>query len=113
MIQVYGIKNCGSVKKAITFLKDRNLEFTLIDFKLQKPSVLELESWLKVVDINVLLNKKGTTYKKLGLKAMDLDEKEIKEWLLKEPLLIKRPVIMYKNNVIVGFDIEKYMEIFA
>lgn len=113
MIQVYGIKNCGSVKKAITFLKDRNLEFTFIDFKLQKPSVLELESWLKVVDINVLLNKKGTTYKKLGLKAMDLDEKEIKEWLLKEPLLIKRPVIMYKNNVIVGFDIEKYMEIFA
>ncbi|MDA3966618.1 MULTISPECIES: arsenate reductase family protein [Helicobacter] len=108
MIKVYGIKTCGSVKKAINYLEENGIEFEFIDFKKQKPSKEELESWLKYISLKVLLNNKGMTYKKLGLSKLSLSDEEIFNYLLQEPLLIKRPVIATKDSVIVGFDEEIY-----
>ncbi|WP_300826810.1 arsenate reductase family protein, partial [Helicobacter sp. UBA3407] len=53
---------------------------------------------------------KGTTYKKLGLRELQLTPAKIKEWLIKEPMLIKRPVIVHSNGVIVGFNEEAYQK---
>lgn len=104
MVKIYGIKNCGSVKKALNFLNSKNIPYEFIDFKVTPPTQNHLNDWLKFVSLETLCNKKGTTYKRLGLKDLTLTESEIKEWLLKEPMLIKRPVIEYQNGVIVGFD---------
>lgn len=108
MIKVYGIKNCGSVKKALNFLEERKIQYEFIDFKKTPPSQEELELWLKTIPLTTLCNSKGTTYKKLGLKDKNLSQEEIKDYLLKEPTLIKRPVISTPNETIVGFDLEKY-----
>ena len=77
-------------------------------FKKTPPSQEELELWLKTIPLTTLCNHKGTTYKKLGLKDKNLSQEEIKDYLLKEPTLIKRPVISTPNETIVGFDLEKY-----
>ncbi len=112
MIQVYGIKSCGSVKKALTFFATHNLEYTFHDFKKEKPSEEKIASWLWHVDMKKLLNTQGTTYKKLNLKALDLDNASKQEWLYKENLLIKRPVVEFGEKVLVGFDEEIYKGVF-
>lgn len=104
MVKIYGIKNCGSVKKALNFLNSKNIPYEFIDFKVVPPTQNLLNNWLKFVGLETLYNKKGTTYKKLGLKDLALTKSEIKGWLIKEPMLIKRPVIECKEGVIVGFD---------
>ncbi|WP_198304583.1 arsenate reductase family protein [Arcobacter vandammei] len=112
MIKVYGIKTCGSVRNALKFFKDQNTEVEFVDFKTYTPNKEQLEDWTKKVDINILFNSKGTKYKTLGLKELNLDENGKKEWLIKEPMLYKRPVIEYGNKVIVAWDEEEYKKIF-
>jgi len=112
-MKVYGIKTCGSVKKALKFFDERGIEYEFHDFKKEPVGCEKLKEWLKRVDINTLFNKRGTKYRQLKLKALNLDENGMKEWLCKENLLIKRPVIELDNgDLVVGFDEEKYKEIF-
>jgi Spx/MgsR family transcriptional regulator len=112
-MKVYGIKTCGSVKKALKFFNDKAIEYEFHDFKKAPVGCDKIEEWLKKVDINTLFNKRGTKYRQLKLKELNLDEEGMKEWLCRENLLIKRPVIELDNgDIIVGFDEEKYKEIF-
>ncbi|MDD5211473.1 MAG: arsenate reductase family protein [Sulfuricurvum sp.] len=112
MIVVYGIKNCDSVKKALKFLNERSIPYSFFDFKSSPVGFDKVQEWLNHVDMTVLLNTKGTTYRTLGLKSLDLDNNQKTQWMSKENLLIKRPVIQYSSNVIVGFDLSKYEGIF-
>lgn len=112
MIQIYGIKNCDSLKKALSFLKKHNLEYELHDFKSDPVSCEKVSSWLQEIDMKTLFNARSTTYRNLKLKEMNLDESAQKEWLCKENLLIKRPVIEFKNKVIVGFNEENFKGVF-
>jgi arsenate reductase (glutaredoxin) len=112
MLKIYGIKNCGSVKKALSFFKEHNLEYEFQDLKKENVSCDEVSSWLKQVDMKTLFNTKGTTYRKLGLKELNLDDNGKKEWLCKENMLIKRPVIEYGDKVVVAFDEEVYKGVF-
>lgn len=112
MIQVYGIKNCDSVKKALKFFKEHDLEYTLFDFKTEDLPCEKISSWLEHTEMKVLFNTRSTTYRNLKLKEMNLDEVGQKEWLCKENLLIKRPVVEYNDKVIVGFNEENYQRSF-
>ena len=94
MIKVYGIKTCGSVRNALKFFKDHNIEVDFVDFK------------------TILFNSKGTKYKTMNLKELNLDEQGKKEYLANEPMLFKRPVIEYGDNLIVAWDEEEYKKIF-
>ncbi len=109
MLHVYGIKNCDSVKKALSFLKKHNLEFTLHDFKTEALPCSKIDEWLHKTEIQTLFNAKSTTYRNLKLKELNLDEDEQKEWLCRENLLIKRPVIESGTNLLVGFNEENYI----
>jgi len=108
MIKVYGIKNCDSVKKALSFLKKYNLDYTLQDFKTDKVSCDEISSWLEQVQIKTLFNSRSTTYRTLKLKELNPNDEEKKEWLCKENLLIKRPVIIFNEKILVGYNEEDY-----
>jgi len=108
MIRVYGIKNCDSVKKAIKFFKLHDLAYTLVDFKTTPFGCDKVNTWLTQTDMKTLLNTRGTTYRTLGLKALDLTDEAKAEWLCKENILIKRPVVEYENNLIVGFNSTQY-----
>lgn len=118
-VVVYGIKTCGSVQKARKYLDSRGVVYEFIDLK-----TAHLEStflaWLaEQVGIEVLLNTKGATYKKLGLKDQNLSQEQKLHAMLEYPLLIKRPVIVYKPSsasamqVLVGFDESRLAEVFG
>ncbi|MRI58488.1 MAG: arsenate reductase family protein [Epsilonproteobacteria bacterium] len=113
-MKVYGIKTCGSVKKALKFLNDRGMEYEFVDFKKSPVGCDKIDEWIAKVGIEKLFNKRGTKYRQLGLKDLNLDENGMREWLCKENLLIKRPVIeLDDGRVIVGFDEELYKEVFG
>ena len=112
MIKVYGIKNCDSVKKALKFFKVHELEYTLFDFKTEILPCKKISAWLTQVEMKTLFNARSSTYRNLKLKEMNLSESEQEEWLCKENLLIKRPVVEYKDKVIVGFNEENYQRSF-
>ena len=109
---IYGIKNCDSVKKAVKYMKYRGLEYNFVDFKLTPVGDEKINSWLQYQNIDKLFNARSTTYRNLKLKELGLSDKEKADWMAKENLLIKRPVIEYDGKVLVGFNQDQYKEIF-
>ncbi|QOP43338.1 Spx/MgsR family RNA polymerase-binding regulatory protein [Sulfurimonas sediminis] len=112
MIKVYGIKNCDSVKKALSFFKKHDLAYELFDFKTQKLPCEKIDYWVSKVGIKPLFNTRSTTYRNLKLKELNLDAQQQQEWLCTENLLIKRPVVEYNDDVLVGFNEEQYQRSF-
>lgn len=112
MIHIYGIKTCGSVQKALRFLDSRSLAYTFHDFKKAPVDYEKIKFWASHVPMSTLLNTKGTTYKTLGLKSLELDEEGKIRWMSDHNLLIKRPVIEYNDRIIVGFEPSYYEGIF-
>ena len=108
-MKVYGIKTCDTVRKALKFLKEKGVEFDFVDLKKEPVGCETIDRWLSRVDLATLFNKRGTKYRMLKLKDLGLDETGMREWLCRENLLIKRPVVETDDGqVIVGFDPERY-----
>jgi len=110
---IYGIPTCGSVRNARKFFKDNEIDVEFVDFKKTSVECERIDTWIKGSDINVLFNNKGKKYRDLKLKELNLDEDGKREWLCKENMLFKRPVVEYKDQIIVGWDEDKYKEIFC
>ena len=110
MLKIYGIKNCDSVRKAIKFFKSHELPYTFIDFRETPVEETTIKEWLKHSDIKTLFNTRGTTYRTLKLKGLDLSDEDKQLWLSKENMLIKRPVITFDNDMIVGYNESQYLE---
>ncbi|MGB3752118.1 MAG: arsenate reductase family protein [Arcobacteraceae bacterium] len=114
MINIYGIKTCSTVRKAIKFCKDNALEYTFIDFRATPLEEDKVKYFASKVDINLLFNNRGTKYKDLKLKEQNLDESGKLEWLIKENMLLKRPVVEYvkkdEDKVLISFNEEIYKE---
>lgn len=108
MVHVYGIKSCGSVKKALQFLDTHAIAYAFHDFKTSPVSGDKIQEWADKVGLSVLLNTKGTTYRTLNLKSLSLDNHDKIEWMSNHNLLIKRPVIETDGKVIVGYDQSQY-----
>ena len=109
MLKIYGIKNCDSVRKAIKFFKQQAIAYDFIDFREAPVSQDSIETWLKHTDIKTLFNTRGTTYRTLKLKDMELSDAQKVTWLARENMLIKRPVVMFENNIIVGYNETQYL----
>ncbi len=114
MIKVYGIKTCDTVRKALKFLRERGVAFEFVDLKKEPVDCDTIDRWLEKVEIGTLFNRRGTKYRTLKLKELNLDEAGMREWLCKENLLIKRPVIeTEEGELVVGFDPERYEALFG
>ena len=114
MATVYGIKNCDTVKKACAWLTQHEIDFQFHDFRKDGLSKTKVSSWLTSVDWETLLNKRGTTWRKLSnQQKSDTNKTTISGMMVEEPTLIKRPVLEHEGKVIVGFNIEVYQEIFS
>jgi len=109
---LYGIKTCDSVRKALRFIKSHELAFDFVDYKKEQVGEAKIRQWLEKTTIEKLFNNRGTKYRTLKLKELNLDEEGKIAWMAKENYLIKRPVIEYNDQVIVGFDEGSYAEIF-
>lgn len=104
---VYGIPNCDTVKKARAWLTDHGVAYQFHDFKKQGVPAELLPNWLAQVGEAVLLNRKGTTWRKLdeATRAALVDDNSIIALMLTQPSVIKRPVALWPNGQIsVGFD---------
>jgi len=109
---IYGIKTCGSVRKAIKFCKDNDIEFTFVDFRKEPLEDSKIDFFSSFIDINLLFNNKGTKYRDLKLKDLNLDEKGKLSWLKKDNMLLKRPIIEFNNKALCAFDEEIYKSTF-
>ncbi len=108
MLHVIGIKNCNTVRKALGWFKDNEVEYEFIDLKKEPLTEAELRELEMKVGLDVLVNKRGMTYRKLGLKEKNLNNEELFQELLKNQMMIKRPVLIKNQAVIVGFDEDSY-----
>jgi len=111
---LFGIKNCDTVKKARRWLTDNNLEFEFHDFRQNGLDRETIEHWLKSVDWEILLNKRGTTWRKLDdPRKEQLDQAVAIELMLENPTLIKRPVLVSEQTCKVGFKEADYATLFG
>ena len=105
-IKVYGIKNCDTMKKTFTFLDEKGLVYDFIDYKKQKPTAALLTSFLEKTTLSSLVNKQGTTYKKMAeaqKAALETVETAL-PILMENSSMIKRPLIVYPDgSVTLGF----------
>jgi Spx/MgsR family transcriptional regulator len=109
-VTLYGIKNCDTMKKARTWLDDREVAYEFHDYKALGIDREHLERWSKAVGWEVLLNRAGTTFKKLPEeKQAPIDERKAIQLMLEQPSMIKRPVLeMTRGKLLVGFKPESY-----
>ncbi len=106
---MYGIPNCDSVKKSRAWLSERDIEYTFHDYKKQGAAADELTAWVEQAGLARVLNKAGTTYKKLpdDVKAQ-MDGPKAIAVMAEQPSLIKRPIVRYDGGLLVGFKPEEW-----
>ena len=108
MLQIYGIPNCDTVQKTMKWLKSKEIDFEFHDFKKEGITQKKIESWLKKVPLEKLLNKASTTYKALEAGLKPVNETDAIALMTSQPSCIKRPVVEYGKEVLVGFKEEIY-----
>lgn len=104
MLKVYGIKNCNKVRDTFKWLNENEIEYEFINLKKEPLSEGKLDEFVHKVGLDVLINKRGTTYRNLGMKDKDLSEDELFDVLLENQTMIKRPVLELDDAVMVGYD---------
>lgn len=111
MITLYGIPNCDTVKKARTWLTERGVEYSFHDFKKQGVPTDQVDGWLKAVGWETLVNRKGTTWRKLdeSERAAVVDNASAQALVLANASVIKRPVVQWNDGTVtVGFNAEAW-----
>lgn len=101
---LYGIPNCDTVKKARTWLEDRRFAYAFHDYKKEGITKEKLKSWCAEAGWEKVLNRAGTTFKKLPESAKTgLDEARAIALMREQPSMIKRPIVEHDGGLIVGF----------
>lgn len=110
-ITIYGIKNCDTMKKARAWLDAHRVAYQFHDYKAAGIERAVLEGWAKQVGWETLLNRAGTTFRKLPEQQKEaLDEKKAIALMLAQPAMIKRPVLDIGGRLTVGFKPEIYAQ---
>lgn len=113
-VQVYGIPNCDTVKKARKWLEARELEYVFHDFKKEGVSPENLEQWIAAKGVDVVLNRRGTTFRKLpDADKVDIDSAKAATLLQEHTSMIKRPVVVHAGGILVGFKEDEWSAAFS
>jgi Spx/MgsR family transcriptional regulator len=104
-IHFYGIPNCDTVKKARKWIDAKGLDYTFHDYKKEGADAGKVADWISDKGVDVVLNKRGTTYRKLAdaEKAQADDAAAAVNLLVSNPSMIKRPVVEHDGGLLVGF----------
>jgi Spx/MgsR family transcriptional regulator len=110
-VTLYGIKNCDTMKKARAWLDAKGVPYAFHDYKAEGIDRARLETWAGSVGWETLLNRAGTTFRKLpDADKAGLDEGRAIALMLDQPSMIKRPVLDLGGRLVVGFKPEQYEE---
>ncbi|MBZ2167577.1 ArsC family reductase [Marinobacter sp. F4216] len=113
-MKLYGIKNCDTVKKARKWLDERNIAYDFHDFKKDGLDSERLTQWEQAVGWETLLNRRGTTWRKLPDEVRDtIGAQSAHQIMLDNPSIIKRPVVEHDGSVSVGFKDDDWAQKFA
>lgn len=114
MTTLYGIRNCDTMKKAWTWLDQHGVAYDLHDYKKQGIDRGRLEGWVRELGWETLLNRSGTTFRKLpDADRASLDAGKAVELMLAQPSMIKRPVLEADGKLLVGFKPAEYEAAFG
>jgi arsenate reductase len=113
VITVYGIKNCDTIKKARKWLTDNSVEYNFHDVRTDGIDAATLDGWIDQVGLETILNRRGTTWRKLDSDDQNgVNRSNVTALLLKYPAIIKPPVLDLDGTITVGFKAEQYQTIF-
>ncbi|GJM14557.1 MAG: arsenate reductase [Pseudohongiella sp.] len=112
MIRIYGIKNCDTIKKTLLWFKQQQIDFEFIDYKKTPPDDALVETFLKQFSVDMLINKRGTTWRKLdeGLKS-DLTREQAIALMCEQSSVIKRPIIETNDKWLIGYDPDSFQQL--
>lgn len=111
---LYGIKACDTMKKARTWLDEHQVDYAFHDYKSVGIDRANLEKWCNEHGWQTVLNRAGTTFRKLeDAQKADLDQVKAIELMLAQPSMIKRPVLDLGDNTLVGFKPDNYQAALA
>lgn len=114
MLTIYGIKNCNSVKKAINFCEENNIDFDFHDYKKSGANQDLINKFISSFSFDEVLNKKGMTFRNLS----DDDKNNCENQdhainlMCEKTSLIKRPIILSEKQKLIGFNEEEYKKVF-
>lgn len=113
-ITIHGIKSCDTMKKARSWLDEHGVAYAFHDYKAEGIDKASLERWAKEVGWEILLNRAGTTFRKLPEREREnVTEKKAIALMLEQPSMIKRPVLDVGGKLLVGFKPEIYAKQFG
>ncbi len=113
-VEIYGIPNCDTIRKARRWLDAHDIDFRFHDYKKEGASVQQLSEWAHRVGWEKLLNRRGTTWRKLSdAEKSDVTEAQAIALMSAHPSLIKRPVLVSHDQIEVGFSEQRYESLFA
>lgn len=113
-IEVYGIPNCDTVKKARQWLDARGVDYAFHDYKKEGADPERLREWIAAAGVDTVLNRRGTTFRKLSdAEKADIDEAKAVTLLQQHPSMIKRPVVEYPGGLLVGFKEDEWAAAFS
>lgn len=119
MITIYGIKNCNTMKKAMTWLDEHHIDYQFYNYKTAGLTSQQLQPLLDLLGWKILLNTKGTTWRKLdeSIRQAVTNEAAAKQLMLDNPSIIKRPIIVNdtlapNQSALAGFSPEQYQHFF-
>ena len=109
MIKIFGIKNCDTMKKAFRWLDDNNLEYSFHDYKKEGLDEATAKAWVDELGWENIINKRGTTWRKLDEETKGtMDNNNAVHIMMTQPSIIKRPLLVVKESIYLGFDAENY-----
>lgn len=109
MINIYGIANCDTMKKARKWLDENSLEYEFHDYKKLGVPEKNLKQWIKKAGWEAILNRRGTTWRKLDDEVKNnIDETSSIKVMLENPSAIKRPVLESGKTILIGFKEDEY-----
>jgi len=112
VVTMYGIKNCDTIKKARKWLEDAGVDYQFHDYKKDGLSAELLDGWIRELGYEALLNKRGTTWRKLPDDIKDnIDEQSARAVMLDNPSIIKRPLLDTGSAKVLGFSVTEYTEL--
>jgi Spx/MgsR family transcriptional regulator len=110
---IYGIKNCDTMKKAFTWLQKHGVAYDFHDYKTAGVTKTALETWCKAAGWETVLNRAGTTFRKLpDSDKANLTEAKAIALMIAQPSMIKRPVLETAGKIEIGFKPERYAAVF-
>lgn len=113
-VHIYGIKNCNTMKKAMTWLDNKGIAYDFHDYKKESPDENLIKQALENHGHDVVINKRGTTWRRLDDTTKSAISNELALKLIMEnPSLAKRPMLVRDGAIHIGFDEDNYETLFA